>query len=381
MTNTDINAALASFAIVRRHEDRTALERRVAFPTGAGFKDAAELVDHIVRCDPENRTVERVLGWLLAGERVWTHFGYYRLIAQGELLAHEVDTAGPVVSTDELVGLQVIRTRKDNGSTVERPLGNVSLGIMAVHNDITRSEALERLKAGEELHSSAWSYRLVREEPEAPARTTIRTIIRASGQSAYVQGYTHVLVTISPTGNRWDQSFRSEAAAKRAKTMAEKAEARAAAQDAPRDYGQDLTRDLPIVPPADEEVDLDAEYPGWRDEEPVEAPKAIITVGPNLITIERAQELVSTAGELNAIERAALVAFVGADDEDLIVALVEALAELGQRKDREDLAKLQEGHRAYQRADRRGWDAQDIAWRSAALKGLQDSRNAAQVAA
>ena len=61
---------------------------------------------------------------------------------------------------------------------------------------------------------------------------TTRTIRPATSQSAYVQGYTHVLITITANGSRWDQSFRSEAAAKRAKSMAEKYERIAAEQNA-----------------------------------------------------------------------------------------------------------------------------------------------------
>lgn len=53
-----------------------------------------------------------------------------------------------------------------------------------------------------------------------------RRIEPATSRSAYIQGYTHVLVTIAANGSRWDQFYRSEAAAKRAKSMAEKAEAR-----------------------------------------------------------------------------------------------------------------------------------------------------------
>jgi hypothetical protein len=47
-------------------------------------------------------------------------------------------------------------------------------------------------------------------------------IERAKGQAAYVQGYTHVLITSIPGQAPYYQSFRSESAAKRAKTLAEK---------------------------------------------------------------------------------------------------------------------------------------------------------------
>jgi hypothetical protein len=131
------------------------------------------------------------------------------------------------------------------------------------------------------------------------------------------------------------------------------------------------------VDPQGHEVDLaDLELrvlAGWADF----APKCPITP-------LRAQELVITGGKLTADEREALVAYIGLDDDQLISAWIDALDEL---QSQVDLRKLDKGLRLWHaaaekgRAARRGWDAQDVAWRSQALKGLQDSRNAAQVAA
>jgi hypothetical protein len=400
ITDADINAALADHDIVRRKEDPEAQETLVTYPTPGGFKDAAALVRFLVAVDGENRTVSKVLGWLKAGDRVWATFGYWRLERKPKRFQDAPKANPETLSAYQIEKLKSEGRYYDAGFEAFRAGFDDSYGC---HYGL-RSERGDAIKAYRDGWAAA---KAAAEAPKAPEDLTVDELAAELTQELPGDlidaegGVWHVKVTdvshIRPERALWVE---------RALGNHTGVEPAIYGFYAPSLRFAKAKLGVKPVDPQGHEVDLaDLELrvlAGWADF----APKCPLDPARARFIADRyVSPVIFSAGRrlgdwLTEAERVALVAYIGSDDVDLVNAWIEAVAEalpttrndpegtyarhiaaLEARQDAQELRKLQQGHQAFERAARRGWDAQDVAWRTQALKGLQDSRNAAQVAA
>lgn len=337
ITDADINAALADHDIVRRKEDPEAQETLVTYPTPGGFKDAAALVRFLVATDGANRTVSKVLGWLKAGDRVWATFGYWRLERKPKRFQDAPKATPETLSAYQIEKLKSEGRCFDAGFEAFRAGFDDSYGC---HYGL-RSERGDAIKAYRDGWAAA---KAAAEAPKAPEDLTVDELAAELADFAPKASKDITADTLAP-------SLRQEL------------------------FGQPEP----------------SRHFGFTHQEAV----AWLWEGMGCpLTPEVAKGLVAgTYKDYTQADRDRLVAYVGIDDDQLLAAWVEAVAELQpapvppfegpspqERKDIE-LRRIEQGHQAFERAARRGWDAQDVAWRTQALKGYQDSRNASQVAA
>lgn len=169
-SDADIELALDGYELRRFREGTDGY--RIAGVPGCYLPTKASVVRHIAACGEDlGRTIDQVIDWLLAGDRVWTHFGYY-----------QAEVADPTPIDDRVYDehgqplLVIERDHRTDLDTEEQDLPVtttwLTTGILEACAGFAghryKTVTLNALGEGKRCYSATHSYVLAQEEADEP---------------------------------------------------------------------------------------------------------------------------------------------------------------------------------------------------------------------